>query len=94
MDEVTSIGDRDSGYVFKEKWAGIFNLFAMKMRDRKASKRAPGFFELMSRWRIMPFTQKENIVSIDLGERWNQIPFHHGKAVITISYSSQHQGGS
>lgn len=52
MDEVTSIGDRDSGYVFKEKWAGIFNLFAMKMRDRKESKRTPGFFELMENYAI------------------------------------------
>lgn len=65
----------------------------MKMRERKESKRTPGFFDLTSRWTIVPFTQKENIKSIGLGDGTKSL-FHHVKAVITISHSSQHQGGS
>lgn len=75
LDLATSIGDGYSGFVFKEKWTGIFSLFAMKLRERKASKRTPGFFDLTSRWTIVSFTQKENIESVGLGDGWNQISF-------------------
>lgn len=75
LDQAASIGDKCLGYVFKEKWAGIFSLFSVKMRERKESKGTPGLFDLVNRWPIVPFTQKENIQSIGLGDGWNQISF-------------------
>lgn len=72
LDQAGSIGERDSEFIFRNKWAGIFSVIEIKMRERKESKGTPGFWDLTCRQTIIPFTKKEKIESTGFGSRRNQ----------------------